>query len=455
MAASIIPAPIVQSTYALPSQPLELSVVDETTSPEHDRQHELEADLQYLLDIQAEALTKGVGGTLPDDRNSTGSTTPTALSYRSQSARRSKAPVRKRPGIKSTRKAIYNCIVALSSVKGEEVSRIESEYEENKRALEQIDDWQKKRQGLKEASEGFEGNEETVRSQRLMQEADALQIEINNVEMQLAEMKTRHRKIVKQAAALNNSMQARMASYESSQSMLEADVHRFLSREPPTHRVLPQDASMWELPAGRRTLEMAREYWQLQNEAVEDQRKDAEREKGALDEGAATWRGAVMEITEFEKAMRAEISGMSPSNSTYAWENHPPDNQSQRLGELIAHLDSVIGSIDAKFKLAEDRNWRLLIAAIGAELDALRQGKRVLQGLHQDKSQSEDLLSGNDPAASSSQHTEQGRDAGSRAEAHQGRFASQASHDDSHSATDTDEDPDPELLFSRQDTEGE
>ncbi|KAI6895877.1 hypothetical protein KC355_g20384, partial [Hortaea werneckii] len=88
MSSSMIPPPIVQSTINTTSpKATQKSVILEKPSPLQDRQTELEADLQFLLDAQAEGLAAGLeGGATGEENASTGSTTPTALSVRSRSA---------------------------------------------------------------------------------------------------------------------------------------------------------------------------------------------------------------------------------------------------------------------------------------------------------------------------------------------------------------------------------
>lgn len=384
----MIPPPIVQSAYAdTSSRTTTNSIIVEKPSALQDRQRELEADLQFLLDAQAEGLVRGLEGGKPDDRSSTGSTTPTVESVRSSSARK---PTRKRPGLRSARKGIYSRIQALSALKLEELQAIGAEANEKAETLSQIDEWERKRAGLQKATRHMDDGD-AIRAQRLRQEADSLQEEISTMEIQLDEMKARQRKILRKAAEVENSVQAKLASYTSSLSMLEQDVQKFLSREP-SHghsevKTSSSTMSLWQIPAKQRTLEMARKQYSAEREQILDQLRSVDYEKEALDEGAEVWKEVVVQVTDFEKQLKsgvAELSFLSSSHS--AWEDPPSPQLSkrcnaQRLGELIQHLDAVLGMVESKFKLAEEKDWKLLIAAIGAELDALKKGKQILQSL--------------------------------------------------------------------------
>ena len=445
MAASVIPPPIVQSTYASPPAPVAQSVAIKMPSPLQHRQGELEADLQFLLDAQAEGLVRGLEGGLSDDHTSTGSTTPTAQSVRSTSARRAAQPVRRKPGLRSARKGIHNSILALSAVKDEELYGLGDDVREKDQTLEQIDEWEKKRRGLQEAQTSVESNEDTVRVQRLQQEADALQQEINAVELQLLDMRTRRRKITRKVAAIDNSVQAKMASYTSSLRMLEEDVQKFLFVSPTetSTRAMSQDgkASMWQLPPKRRTLDMARQQWTEEREIVVRQCESVEHEKAALNEGAALWKDVVSQLTNFERRLRMEMTKQSAASSD--------SGASDGLREVFDHMQSLTETLETKLELAKGRSWNLLIAAIGAELDALKQGRQLLEnvlGITVQQSQklvdTQDGSSG-DPRSSDGDEI---RELDKSFETARRRRVS---------STDSEDEPDPELLFSKQDTDTE
>ena len=459
--ASVIPPPIVQSVVQLPRNAPAQSTVIERPSPFEYRQHELEADLQFLLDAQAEGLIRGLEGGATDDRSSTGSTTPTAQSVRSLSARRTRRPVRRQPGLRSARKGIYNAIHALSALKDDEIQNVDSQLQEHQDTLAQIDEWETKRQGLKEASDTVDSSGDTVRVQRLKQEADTLQAEINTVELQLMEMKSRHRKLLKQAAAVENSVQARMASYTSSLHLLEEEVQKFLSVKPSMREQLPASSdgrqSMWQLPPKRRNLDMAKQHWTEQREHVAETRNQHEQVKAALTEGAQLWKETVTEVTEFERQLRAEMAGLRPVSpeSPSAWDDPPaskPIDHSQQLRETVEKMRAVIASIEAKLQKAEDNRWTLLMAAIGAELDALRRGKEILAGVL--GVTEPDLVDANGHDAQQDSPGEEIRELDKSFET--ARLDEQRSPQHQQEEVDDDHDePDPELLFSRQDIDNE
>lgn len=410
-----------------------------TTTTFKDRQSDLEADLQFLLDAQADGLAGGLDATVAAENASTGSTTPTAQSVRSASAKRgiSKRRGSKKPGIRSARKGIYTSILALSRVKGEEIEDLEVEIRGKEERIEKVEGWERKKERLLEAGKGVEADEDTVRSQRLRREAEALQVEINHVELQLADMKARQRKLVREATAAENAVEAKMASYTSSLRLLEEDVQKFLSINATDRgsRASSNDGtvSIWQLPPKRRTLEMAKQHWTDEREGFVYQRKSMELEKTALDEGALVWKDVVMQLTDFERFLRAQITASTTLK--------PDADGPQAESEVLGRMDSLISDLDSKFELAISRRWNLLIAAIGAELDALRQGRQLLGGPEPADA---------DPGeGSSTSNAEQDPSPGGNDLGTSRQTITQRSRNS------PEDDPDPELLFSRHDHDSE
>lgn len=450
----MIPPPIVQSVRKPSPGQSTRSIVFEQPAAQLEREDVLQADLQFLLDAQAEGLLKGLGKDVNNDDESNGSVTPTTSRVVGYSARKETKPKKRRPGLRSARKGIYNSILALSEIKDEELQTADSEVLEKEEILERISEWEQKRQGLLEATDSIQEDEETIRSQRFGQEANVLQEEINNMEMQLSNMKARHRKLVRQAADAENSVQAKLASYTSSLSLLEADVRKFLSAEP-DHASSPQlgniTSSMWQLPPKRRTLEMALSEFDHERDVARRRRGVVEQEKEALDEGAKIWGRVVTQISEFERLLRSNVphrGGHSSESSTQAWEDQEEDKPEDPIKGLKALLDTLsvlVGSLENDLKHVHERRWNLLIAAIGAELEALRQGQSILEGLV-GNARTQHISHDDQGVGDGGDRKAQGEEIHSTDQG----FAPSKRQPSSQAASDTDEDAAPEeLLFSK------
>jgi hypothetical protein len=469
MTASIIPPPILQSMAnlrpAIPSQ----SVIVERPDSTRTRQQELEADLQFLLDAQAEGLVRGLEGGSADDYSSTGSRTPTVHSVR---AAKGKKPATRKVGLRSARRGIHRSILALSALKEEELEELQGETEKTTDTLNQIYAWESKREGLEEATQHVRSEEDTVRVQRLRQEADTLQTNISRAEEQLMEMKLRHRKLMSQAAAVENSVQAKLASYTSSLRLLEDDVQKFLRSGPPSAQRTSRSQSrssnssaqapFLQTPVKQRTLQQAKDHYHAQNETSTRQRQSIEHEKRALDEGAALWQEATHELHAFETRLREEMTLLStPAQPISAWDHHDDDgsdnqtssdNSTVRLKPLLDAMETLISSLQTKISHAEDQHWNLLIAALGAEIQALEKGREILEGVLRASGETVERRRGRedggdlvDTGVESQEATDREQDEEIHSldkEFRRTRVTTPSDHI-------SDEDPDPELLFSR------
>jgi hypothetical protein len=406
MTASIIPPPILQSTATLrPAIPTH-SVTIERPDATRTRQQELEADLQFLLDAQADGLVRGLEGGSVDDYSSAGSRTPTAHSVR---AAKGKRPAGRKLGLRSARRGIHRNILALSALKEEELQELEVEEEKTTETLNQIDAWESKRGGLEEATQNVRTEEDNVRVQRLRHEAEVLGADIQQAEEQLMEMKLRHRKLMSQATAVENSVQAKLASYTSSLRLLEEDVQKFLRRGAPSDPRASRSQSRnydetsqtpyLQTPVKQRSLQRAKDHYQTHHATTSRQRQSLSHEKHALDTGAALWQQATHEIHTFETLLRNEMALLSSSTSSpqqqHPWDdddpNHEPSsspssqqqypNNTTRLKALLTNMSSLLTNLQTNLSTAESQNWNLLIAAFGAEISALEKGREILEGV--------------------------------------------------------------------------
>ena len=124
---------------------------------------------------------------------------------------------------------------------------------------------------------------------------------------------------LRRSSAVENSVQAKMASYTQSLRLLDEEVKKFLSLKPTEDQARPssQDGktSIWQLPPKRRTLDMAKEQWNEERESVVHKRESVEHEKSALDEGVVVWKDVVAQVNAFEKRLRIEIPRLANSTT--------------------------------------------------------------------------------------------------------------------------------------------
>ncbi len=416
------------------------------------RERYYQQKLQDLLDAQSDGLIAGLEEAFPDDEESIDTPTQTTYSLRSNSLSPAPQARKKKRSLGSARRAIWKTVLNCADVKKEEDALLKQELSNNQAVLQQLESWFSKRHGLREKIRTIENEDTNAGSSSLKEEATRLESEIQDMEVRLVQMKTRHRRLVNEIADVGNSVQSKLSSFKTSLSILEQDVQSFLESPPAKDDRSNTESAFLALPPKRRTLEMAREHWQSDIDELKKQRRAVRRDRAALEDGAAVWKNVVGEITDFEHSLRkqtAELAQQFPALGKSKTSAAPVSP-----AELLKRMDSVSRSVEEKLSLAHKKQWRLLEICIEAELQALQQGKEMLEetfGLAREQTESaaEDMEEEPESEQASIQSSST-RDLFSSAT--EGYTKSNATM--SHSAAlrksmYEDDEPDPELLFTR------
>ncbi len=406
------------------------------------RARHLEQQLQELLDAQADGLLGGLSGkdAVADDLVSTGSTTPTVSSVRS--ADRSvgyedneRMPKKKKISLNAARSGISRRIKQLASIKAEELDMLDEDLQILQSTVERTESWTQKRSRLERKIQDIQGETAGAKTQRLQSEASKLEQEIRQKEEELWALKRRHRRLVDELAESENTVEAKLSSYKTSLSLLDREVSNFLIRPPNVNHAVLSSSPFLTLPPKRRTLEMAREFWQDECTRLAEKCEEVDTDRGALDEGVVMWSQVVKKVAEYEKNLQIYMQ--------QAARNKSPDSS-----KLFEQINATITYLEEKLDFATSRSWNLLVCAIGAELEAFKQGKEVLEdalGIKQkgkEKSESAILLQEMD-----GEHKEQMTGSAIRIS----RSPPKPSPPEQQHLFDTDdEDPDPELMISHQ-----
>ncbi|KAF1913928.1 hypothetical protein BDU57DRAFT_550439 [Ampelomyces quisqualis] len=337
------------------------------------RARHLEQQLQELLDAQADGLTSGLSGQdpTPDDLVSNGSTTPTVSSVRSSDRSAGNGtdapkPRKKKVGLNAARLGISRRVRQLASVRAEELDLLDEDLKGLQTTVEKTEAWAQKRTGLEKKIADIESEDAGAKTQSLQTEASKLEQDIRRKEAELWALKRRHRRVLDELADTENSVEARLSSYKTSLLLLDREVSTFLARTPSMNHVPLSTTPFLSLPVKRRTLEMAREYWQDEYTRLAEKCEELDTDRGALDEGAVMWNDVIKKVTEYETTLQSFMQ--------YVGRRNAPDRS-----QLLDQMQATISYLEEKLELATSRAWNLLVCAIGAELEAFVQGKTVLE----------------------------------------------------------------------------
>ena len=175
---------------------------------------------------------------------------------------------------------------------------------------------------------------------------------------------------------MDNSLQAKLSSYQESLRLAEKEAKAWLNRKPPglEDKMGKKDTEgMWALPKERRTLEMAQEWVATEEEEWKSRVEGVERDREALEQGGEVWLRVRQIVVGVEKGLRGEMR---------RWKRDEEGEETARDGmtRILRNMETAKGEIEKNLSLAEDKGWRLLVCCIGAELEALVEGMGVLRG---------------------------------------------------------------------------
>lgn len=420
------------SDKLLSSQP---RVPDELLAIQRRARH-LEAQLQELLDAQASGLSNGPAGNNPteDDSVSNLSATPTVSVKGHENGSRSRAP-KKTIGVNAARRGIFKRIQQLALVKAEEMEILDEDLTELESILEKTSRWSQKRSRLEKRIQQIEGETSGARAKALHDEASRLEQEIRQKEEELWALKGQHRRILAELADTENTVGAKLSSYKESLSILNKEVTGFLARPPGSKHVPRSSSPFLSLPLKRRTLAMAHEYWRDEHQLLAEHCQEVDRDRAALDEGAVLWGDVMEKVTEFETALQEQMQRAAADPS-----------------QLLARMEETTAYLEQKTEVANSRGWNLLVCAIGAELDAFRQGRELLERTlgttRKGKEKVGGLVDTESPSNTASEHEDSSPARRTSPSPPKSPATSSPRYFDRH-----DEDPDPELLISHRDTD--
>lgn len=340
------------------------------------RERAIQRDLQLLLDAQSAGLIHGFGGGGGEEASDAGSNTPTTRSVNGSSARRGSGsgnrgimPVRqpksKPIGLRGARRGLLREMGELVEVKDEEATVLNNEISRREILLRKIGTWEERISGVKGKLETANGEvEESREIKELKSEEKAVDAEIREMEDRLAAMKARKRWLGERIKEGVNKREAKLSSYRGALKEAEAEVKEFLRRPPiATSVIMGEEEGFSALPPSRRTLGMARDWWAKEIHALKERKGEVETEREALEEGARLWGESVKAVVGFEDELRVQMGS--------------------RDGDLrgqIGKMRSVIEALENVRDGAEERGWNLLVCAVGAEVEAFKQGRGILMG---------------------------------------------------------------------------
>ncbi|KAL0635284.1 hypothetical protein Q9L58_005769 [Maublancomyces gigas] len=304
----------------------------------------LTEELQVLLDAQSAALMSGgsFSGARPN-----GSGSP----YLQSSKRDGR---KKTISLQEARNGVLRAMRALAEIKDVEEDVYASQAGERESLVKTVEGWGKKRGLLEGEIHNIEEGDEGQRLEALREEKSEIEDELHQLRLRLSKLENKHSSISMQLSELESTISSKTSSYQVSLASLKQKTANFLS----THR--------YASPA------TATESWTLEKAALDEKKQQAKTEGDALRDGIVMWEDALSLVAGFEEKLRAQLMTSAGVPGKRSGEGS--------IKEKIMHdIEDVIDQLEQRLKLAEGRNWKLLVCCVGAELQVFLEAREVMK----------------------------------------------------------------------------
>lgn len=284
----------------------------------------------------------------------------------------------------------------LANLKVEEDASILSALSTRKQALAKLRKLSTKHDDIAEELSALETDEAeplTKELEELGSEHRGVCSEIEELQKRLTELRTRRRYLERRMDGVKNRREAGLSGYKNALKEVEDTTSTFLARPPvrpldvealtdstntEEPRSAPGGVEFMHLRPERRTVDMAREWWENEIGLLEKRKTQVDHERAALEEGGRIWEEVVGLVLDFETELRKQMTGVMASSV------HGGKGKDRELApkETILKLqyekiNTVAMGLEQRLHVAEDKGWNLLIAAIGAELEAFKQAQKI------------------------------------------------------------------------------
>ncbi|KAK3391469.1 hypothetical protein B0T20DRAFT_80245 [Sordaria brevicollis] len=316
--------------------------------------------------------------------------------------------------LRGARAALARTMALAADLKVEEEANLDSALFVRKKALSELRKLSTQRDAIVGELQTLEDDDDEPLARELREldeEYSTVRAEIVELEERLVGLRKRKRWLDGRRLDVRNRREAGLSGYKGALRDVDDKMQDILVKP----RVLPLDVEavigpghhegnqeveeqalvgleFMRLRPERRTSEMAKDWWESEIALLERRKEEVNKERSALEEGAEMWKEVVGLVISYEEDLRKEIAkanSAEPVDFSHGGGKGKgkavADDQAQSpLTFYASQLDKVtkvMGELDEKFKLAEEHGWKLLLCAIGAELEAFRQAKDMIQSM--------------------------------------------------------------------------
>ncbi|KAI1404357.1 hypothetical protein F4819DRAFT_138954 [Hypoxylon fuscum] len=376
-----------------PSDRMLHSEADNTFRTIQRRERQMQQELQKLLDAQGEALERDLAG---DDAGngssqdasrrglSPDSVTSTVNSKLSGgSVVPVRQPKRKPMSKRQARIGIARSVTMLADLKNEEDAYIAAALAERKTALSRLRNLSTKRKSIVTEMKALEEDHELPIKTEIAQMEDqhqAVCANIETLEEKLRVLRRTKANLERKLEEARSTRDSSLSGYKGALKQCDQGITE-LMRYPGIQVLEVEDLKeqggediaallskhmsgfeFLQLRPERRTIEMAKDWWEGEVAVLEQRKAAVDKEQAALEEGSEIWQQVFALLSDFEGRLNESLQVVMKEGDE---ESDDPEivlrDQYKGLKETLRELQKIQDYV-------EEKGWNLLIAAIGAEL---------------------------------------------------------------------------------------
>lgn len=317
-------------------------------------------------------------------------------------------PVRQPPkqkiGLNGARRGISRCMAEFANIKAEEDALLASALSNRKHALVKLRQLASRQQSIVEELEALEMNEEEpskLKFEDLDNEHRGVCNEIQDLEKRLRALKSRKRTLEIEMSEVKNQREAGLSGYKNAQREVEDTIRDFLTRPPvkPLDLVVlnennegdielstsPGGVEFMHLRPGRRTIDMAREWWETEVGILEDRKVSVDKEGTAYDQGGQIWDETVNIVHHCEAALRKMTASIVETNGKGKGKSQGPEiSRDEVLKRNHEEIAGAVMALEDRYQIVAKKGWKFLQAAINIELCAFKEAAQTTRTMLQD-----------------------------------------------------------------------
>ena len=356
------------------------------------RERQMQKALQQLLDAQDYALEKHLANTAPgDDDDGVSQSSGTAVSdARNGHVIPVRQPKKRHLSKREARLGITRCMSQLSDLKNEEEAYIATALAERKAALSRLRNLSTKRNSIVAEMKSIE-EDEPFKNEIGKMERKHLAVceDIQKLEEKLHDLRRTKTRLESKIAEAKSTRDSELSGYKGALGECDKrigdimnypevsvlEVEGLMSQDADLRALVGQHISGFEflsLRPERRTLPMAKDWWEGEIEVLELRKTAVDRERGALDEGTQLWHDMVDRLEAHDRHLSSTFKAMAEySSPSKKQRHHSPkfDDLGEILKKQYATSKDMIHDLEELYEYTEAQGWKLLVTALGAEIN--------------------------------------------------------------------------------------